>query len=602
MKTLSKILFVLTLAIVVSAFISNTGASQVAKDLSTANTNFNNPLVTYGPILDNPIVVLNQSFENTTFPPAGWLKINPDGGTGWNRQIAGTTPIPGWTGGTITTPPGGGNAVAFATWNTGGAVSNNQWLVSPQISNSFPDDSLFFWLRFWPSNFYSDTVDVKISTTTPTVAGFTIDVATIVFPRNSADTNWTEYKYHIGNLMPIQSDYYIAFVERVSDNFNDGASVSLDLISVNSIECDPDVPFMTTLPHPDPAAFGLEGKVTYQYPWKANYYRDLHCGINPFMEVDPCNPWTLEYYVALWEQGQGTGDLVKFMPPMINWDTTTCQYIFFDYVHPAGYVPGTFTDSIVVKVTMKPHAIVVCPPSGQPLYQCEMPPYQFIDTAAHCWRDCMNEMLTMEGQDQCKPPNSAICRIEWDKPLPVELSSFTSAVKDNTVTLNWTTASEKNNARFLVERMAEGVWTDIGMVAGNGTTNNPNSYTFTDNNLNSGIYNYRLKQVDYNGSFEYLNLSNAVAIGVPNKFSLAQNYPNPFNPTTTILYGVPNDGLVTMKIYDINGKEIKTLVNEPKTAGYYTTVFNASGLSSGVYFYKLTSGNFVIAKKMVIMK
>lgn len=602
MKTLSKILLIFTLAIVVTAFVTNTGVSQVAKDLSAANTNFNNPLVTYGPILDNPIVVLNQSFENTTFPPPGWLKLNPDGGTGWNRQTAGTSPIPGWVGGTITTPPGGGNAVAFATWNTGGAISNNQWLVSPQISNSFLDDSLFFWLRFWPSNVYSDTVDVKISTTTPTVAGFTINVATIVFPRNSPDTNWTEYKYHIGNLMPIQSDYYIAFVERVSDNFNDGASVSLDLVSVNSIECDPDVPFMTTLNHPDATGPHMEGKVTYQYPWKANYFRDIHCGINPFMEVDPCNPWTLEYYVALWEQGQGTGDLVKFLLPNIGWNQDSCQLITFDYVHPAGYVPGTFADSIVVKITMKPHAIVGCAPSGQPLYQCEMPPYQLIDTAAHCWRDCWNEMLTMEGQDQCKPPNSAICRIEWDKPLPVELISFTSAVKDNTVTLNWTTASEKNNARFLVERMAEGVWTDIGMVAGNGTTNNPNSYSFTDKNLNSGIYNYRLKQVDYNGSFEYLNLSSAVAIGVPDKFSLAQNYPNPFNPTTTILYGVPNDGLVTMKIYDINGKEVKTLVNEPKTAGYYTTVFNASGLSSGVYFYKLTSGNFVIAKKMVIMK
>lgn len=597
MKTLSKILFVLTLAIVVSAFISNTGASQITKDLSTANTNFNNPLVTYGPVLDNPIVVLNQSFENVTFPPAGWLKLSPDGGTGWNRQTAGTTPIPGWTGGTITTPPGGGNAVAFATWNTGGAVSNNQWLVSPQIGNSKPDDSLFFWLRFWPSNFYSDTVDVKISTTTPTVAGFTINVTTIVFPRNSPDTNWTLYKYPIGNLMPVASNYYIAFVERVSDNFNDGASVSLDLVSVNSIECDPDVPFMTILPHPDPAALGFEGKVTYQYPWKANYYRDLHCGINPFMPVDPCNPWTLEYYVALWEQGAGKGDLVKFMPPIINWDTTTCQDISFDYVHPVGYVPGTYVDSIVVKVTMKPHAYDVC--TGQIIDTCEMPPYQFI---YDCWDSCMNELLTMEGQDNCTPPNSAICRVEWDKPLPVELSSFTSAVKDNTVTLNWTTASEKNNARFLVERMAEGVWTNIGIVAGNGTTGNPNSYTFIDKNLNSGIYNYRLKQVDYNGNFEYLNLSNAVAIGVPNKFSLAQNYPNPFNPTTTILFGVPNDGLVTMKIYDINGKEVKTLVNEPKTAGYYTTVFNASGLSSGVYFYKLTSGNFVIAKKMVIMK
>lgn len=600
MKTFLKILFVFTLAIVVSAFISNTAASQIAKDLSTAGTNFNNPLFTYGPALDNPIVVLNQSFENTTFPPAGWLKINPDGGTGWNRQTAGTTPIPGWVGGTITTPPGGGNAVAFSTWNTGGAVSNNQWLVSPQISNSTPDDSLFFWLRFWPSSIYSDTVDVRISTSTPTVAGFTINVATIVFPRSSPDTNWTLYKYHIGNLMPIQSDYYIAFVERVSDNFNDGASVSLDLVSVNSIECDPDIPFMTVLPHPDPEALGLEGKVTYQYPWKTNFYRNLHCGINPFMEVDPCNPWTLEYYIALWEQGQGTGDLVKFIPPVVGWNQDSCQLISFDYIHPAGYVPGTFTDSIVVKITMKPHEIVGCAPSGQPLYRCEMPPYQLVDTA--CWRDCWNEMLTLEGQDQCKPPNSAICRIEWDKPLPVDLISFTSAVKDNIVTLNWTTASEKNNARFLVERMAEGVWTDIGMVPGNGTTNNPNSYTFVDKNLNSGIYNYRLKQVDYNGSFEYLNLSNAVAVGVPNKFSLAQNYPNPFNPTTTILYGVPNDGFVTMKIYDINGKEIKTLVNEPKTAGYYSTVFNASGLSSGVYFYKLTSGNFVIAKKMIIMK
>ncbi len=601
MKTLSKILLIFTLAIVVTAFVTNTGVSQVAKDLSAANTNFNNPLVTYGPILNNPIVVLNESFENVTFPPAGWLKLNPNGGTGWNRQTAGTSPIPGWIGGTITTPPGGGNAVAFTTWNTGGAVSNNQWLVSPQISNSTSDDSLFFWLRFWPSNVYSDTVDVKISTTTPTVAGFTINVATIVFPRNSPDTNWTEYKYHIGNLMPTGSNYYIAFVERVLDNFNDGASVSLDLVSVNSFDCDPDIPEVAVLPYPGHAPFGA--KITYPHPdinHVSPQYINFNCGLNDIIRVDPCNPWTMEFYVAGYinEDFDGDIDMVKLLYPVINWDTTICQDISYESVYPAGYVFGTLTDSVVIKVTMKPHAVDGCEPSGQPLYDCIYG--NIVDTA--CWRDCLHEMITFEVQNECTPPNSALCRIEWDKPLPVELSSFTSAVKDNTVTLNWTTASEKNNARFLVERMAEGVWTDIGMVAGNGTTNNPNSYSFTDKNLNSGIYNYRLKQIDYNGNFEYLNLSNAVAVGVPDKFSLVQNYPNPFNPTTTILYGVPNDGLVTMKIYDINGKEVKTLVNEPKTAGYYTTVFNASGLSSGVYFYKLSSGNFVIAKKMVIMK
>ena len=200
--------------------------------------------------------------------------------------------------------------------------------------------------------------------------------------------------------------------------------------------------------------------------------------------------------------------------------------------------------------------------------------------------------------------DTSYCYLAFDWVLPVELNSFVSVIHGNDVTLNWSTSSEENNERFDIERSIKNSqdWNKVGSVQGSGNSSVPVSYSFSDRGLNSGSYSYRLKQIDYNGNFEYLNLSNAVAIGVPNKFSLAQNYPNPFNPTTTILYGVPNDGLITMKIYDINGKEIKTLVNEPKTAGYYTTVFNASGLSSGVYFYKLTSGNFVIAKKMVIMK
>ena len=597
MKTLIRISLALVLALSLMAFFSNTGISQITKDLSQKNINFNNPFVTYGTELDIPLIVLNESFEGATFPPSGWMKINPDGGTGWNRQAAGTTPIPGWTGGIITAPPLGGTKVAFSTWTTGGAFSNDQWLVTPQIVNSKTDDSLSFWVRFWPSNVYADTVYVKISTTSPTISGFTTDVATIPFPRNSPDTNWTKYTYHIGNLMPVASSYYIAFIEKVDDNFNDGASVSLDLVSVVSTECDPDVPFLTTLDYPG-AGPHQEGKVTYQYPWKPDGFIDIHCGLNPNMSVDPCNPWTLVFYAALWEQKTGN-DLVKFLPPRFNWNQDSCQWITFDVVYPLNYIPDTYVDSIVMKITMKPKPVTNCTIIQNPV-RCDMPPYQYYDP--DCWRDCINELLTLEGQDNCSPPNSAICRIEWDKPLPVELTSFTSTVNNNTVTLNWNTGSEKNNARFIVQRMKEGTWNEIGTVAGNGTTNNANSYSFTDKNLYSGIYNYRLKQVDYNGSFEYLNLNGVITIGQPEKFSLSQNYPNPFNPTTTIHFGVPNDGLVTMKIYNLNGREVKTIVNDFRTAGYYTVSFNASDLASGIYYYKLTAGNNSAVNKMVVIK
>ncbi|MBK6876532.1 MAG: T9SS type A sorting domain-containing protein [Ignavibacteria bacterium] len=123
-----------------------------------------------------------------------------------------------------------------------------------------------------------------------------------------------------------------------------------------------------------------------------------------------------------------------------------------------------------------------------------------------------------------------------------------------------------------------------------------------DRNLNSGAYSYRLKQVDFNGNFEYFELNGVATIGVPENFSLAQNYPNPFNPSTTIVYGVPENGPVTLKIYDNLGREVSTLVNESKTAGFYTATFSAAELSSGVYFYKLESGKFVSVKRMVLMK
>jgi len=191
--------------------------------------------------------------------------------------------------------------------------------------------------------------------------------------------------------------------------------------------------------------------------------------------------------------------------------------------------------------------------------------------------------------------------------LPVEMSSFNSSTNGSDVTLNWTTASELNNSRFEIERSSlNGQWINRGTVQGNGTTNSPVNYTYTDRNLNSGMYNYRLKQVDFNGSFEYYNLRNEVSIGIPVQFKLSQNYPNPFNPSTTIRYDLPFDGKVSIKIFDMSGKEAATLVNDVKSAGYYSINFNASSLASGIYYYRITAvsngQSFIETKKMILLK
>ncbi|MBK9332152.1 MAG: T9SS type A sorting domain-containing protein [Ignavibacteria bacterium] len=142
----------------------------------------------------------------------------------------------------------------------------------------------------------------------------------------------------------------------------------------------------------------------------------------------------------------------------------------------------------------------------------------------------------------------------------------------------------------------------MGNVAGNGTTNETKNYSYTDRNLNAGLYNYRLKQVDFNGNFEYFNLSNEITIASPDEYSLNQNYPNPFNPSTKISFQIPTDGVVTLKIFDISGKEVMELVNGNLNAGFHTINFNATGLTSGVYFYKLTAGNFTKVMKMSLIK
>jgi hypothetical protein len=186
--------------------------------------------------------------------------------------------------------------------------------------------------------------------------------------------------------------------------------------------------------------------------------------------------------------------------------------------------------------------------------------------------------------------------------VPVELTSFSGFVANGNVTLNWSTATETNNQGFDVERFVESFnWEKIGFVQGSGTTTELRSYSFVDENVTEGKYSYRLKQIDFDGSFEYSDVVE-IEVGTPNQYSLEQNYPNPFNPTTTISYSIKEKGLVTLKVFDILGNELKTLVNEEKEVGSYKIEFSAASFASGIYFYTIQAGEFSSTRKMILLK
>jgi hypothetical protein len=200
-------------------------------------------------------------------------------------------------------------------------------------------------------------------------------------------------------------------------------------------------------------------------------------------------------------------------------------------------------------------------------------------------------------------------------PIPVELSAFTATVDKRDVIVKWTTATETNNAGFELERSIvseneEATWLSIASINGNGTTTEAKEYSVTDNKLTSGTYNYRLKQIDYNGTTEYYYLSSEVEIGRPTNYELSQNYPNPFNPASKIDYQLPNISKVTIELFSITGERVAEIVNQIQEAGYYTIEVNSTAyqLASGVYIYRMsavdnvTNSHFINIKKMMLLK
>ena len=184
--------------------------------------------------------------------------------------------------------------------------------------------------------------------------------------------------------------------------------------------------------------------------------------------------------------------------------------------------------------------------------------------------------------------------------LPVELVSFTAKINNSNVELNWETKTETNNRGFEIERY-NAQWKKIGFVNGHGTTTEASNYFFADKNVSGNLVKYRLKQIDYDGSFTYSKVIE-VTLKLAETYKLCQNYPNPFNPTTTISYTMPENGHVELEIYNSLGQKIETLINKTMQAGIHQITWNAQNVPSGIYFYKIVINNFSQMNKMVLLK
>ncbi|MDQ3021399.1 MAG: choice-of-anchor J domain-containing protein [Bacteroidota bacterium] len=592
-----------------------------------------------GPALDNPLSTLSESFEGATFPPAGWIKINPDLGTGWARQTNGTTPVPGFNGGVVTIPPDGGNACALESYSTGGAATSDQWLITPQLTNVQGGDSLNFYLRYWPNSF-RDSIEVKISTTTPTVAAMT----TLVWRKNFAvatpDTSWVQYRFSIGSLVPAGSNIYIGFREVVANNQADGATFSLDLVNVTAGSTPAVCLFNWTAQTSGTASQLLSvSAVSGQIGWAA--------GAGPTVRrtIDGGATWTNAtgtgiigdiYNIYAWSANDAictTTPGATFIYKTTNGGTTWTQVFtqaggFIDALQMISATEGYgLGDPVTGKWT-----VVKTTDGGNTWARMATEPAQVGGNAG--WNNSFHIVGTHMwfGTNGTKVYHSPDLGLTWTN-APTTGTVNTYAVHYNSTTngLAGGTAmvSSSNGGTSYSLVAPPGTAGNINGIEGAGTDwwatrSGTDVYRSTNQGANwtsahtqSGAVFQHLDFAVVNGCptgwavgndgvivkmiVQGVGISN-VAGEVPSSYLLKQNFPNPFNPTTNINFSIPKSGFVTLKVYDMVGKEVVTLVNEVKNAGNYIVGFNAATLPSGAYFYRIETNDFADTKKMLLIK
>ncbi|MAT40647.1 MAG: hypothetical protein CL946_13700 [Ectothiorhodospiraceae bacterium] len=203
--------------------------------------------------------------------------------------------------------------------------------------------------------------------------------------------------------------------------------------------------------------------------------------------------------------------------------------------------------------------------------------------------------------------NGIASYIHYPEP-PVELATFRANRAEDRIFLEWITVSEINNHGFEVQRSfnAGDTWEAIGFVQGHGTTRSQQQYTFsdplTDTHHSLGSVYYRLKQIDFDGDYQYSPVLNVAISTVPTAIALHQNYPNPFRERTSIGYQQQEPGFVTLTLYDALGKKVETLVNEYKSSGVHQVEFSTGSLPAGTYHYQLNANGSVQQRQMSIVR
>ncbi len=644
--------FVTIIVLVSFGFLLGLSSGDGRKIPRDPNANFDNPQVVKGPVLDNPSSTLNESFEGVTFPPAGWTKLNPDGGTGWVRQPAGVSPIPGWNGGTTSVPTGGGTAAAYCTWNTGGASSNDQWLVSPQITNVQPNDSLSFWLLKpgYTSASYLDSIDVLISTTTPTVGAFTTVVQKIVIPAASNDTLWKKYSYRLGDYVSAGSNIYIAWREHVADNFNDGAAFLLDLVSVTEGGSPPSVcnlfagswaPANTYPPTPSGSGHsaaawladtlytslttnGVPTTTIMRYTWGGSwstgvslpvargggsltkcgnklYYigggeTSVTIGTNSTYEYDPgTGAWTQKANLPASLSGHSAVSWGDSVVIVIGgpWGATGSSNLDVHYYRPGSNTWGTISNSLPSGAGRRTFALGLVD-GNKIVMSCGY-------NGAFLNSTYIGTLGTNASQ------------INWtagpNAPAPGTSRPGGTSYGDFFFVIGGEISGQPRSTNTYVYSGSGNAWVDtISNLPPSGLSNMYNSVAAKC--INDTVSLFMIGGYDGAAYVDNFNVTRGglltsldpVSNIVPEKFSLSQNYPNPFNPNTKIKFEIPKQSFVVLKVYDITGREVANLVSGIRSAGIYETEFDGSKLSSGTYFYRIEVDDFVQIKKMVLIK
>ncbi len=480
-----------------------------------------------------------------------------------------------------------------SSWNSGTYAQggDKQWMTIDKSGGPGTGHIYAFWTSFYSvcyPGFFTRSTD----------AGASFENCTII----PDDPSWgTLTVASNGNLYigAASSDFVVA---RSSNAQISGQTVTWDMATIVSLNG-----FITYGIGPNPDGLGGQTNIavdTSGGPNQGNVY--LLCSVEPYSGSDP-----LDVMFA-----RSTNGGVNWSSPVrVNDDVSTSAYQWFGTmsVAPTGRIdvvwldtrdhPGTNTSALYYSNSTD---------GGTTWSQNERlsdyfdphvgwPNQQKMGDYFHMVSDSSSARLawaaTFNGEQDVY-----YSYISDTTTIPVELLSFSSSVAGNAVTLDWSTATELNNQGFEVQRSTgSDKFADLGFIKGNGTTIEQKNYTYSDKNLKNGKYYYRLKQVDYNGNYKYSKVVEA-DLRALNSYVLEQNYPNPFNPATSISYQLPVNSFVTLKVYDVLGNEIATLINEEKPAGAYKLDWNAADQPSGVYFYQLKAGSYMDTKKMILLR